>query len=186
LDGLDNLTSVGDFVRIGENTSLTNLDALRGLTAIGERLFVYDNVALTSCSCGIGAILTNGGIAGSILIQNNATGCNSPEEVLATTCDDPTAVDEPESIPQQVALHASYPNPFRTETTFTFELPTRSEARLVVYDITARTLSTLIDGSLPPGVHRYTWHAAGVPAGVYYYRLEAGDYVATKSMLLIK
>lgn len=68
------------------------------------------------------------------------------------------------------------PNPIRTQGIFTFHLETAAHARLAVYDMLGREVSVLLDASLTEGEHRATWDAAGLPAGLYVWRLTANDH----------
>ncbi len=60
------------------------------------------------------------------------------------------------------------------------------QVRLVVYDVRGREMARLVDGALPAGQYRVTWQAAGVPSGVYLYRLTAGAFIETRRMVLLR
>lgn len=87
-----------------------------------------------------------------------------------------TSVRKTESFTQPL-LEAVYPNPTSDEATFTLTLPTASNVRLMVYTLLGVALQTVVDGMLPAGRHQLVWQSAGLPSGVYGYRLEAGDKV---------
>jgi probable HAF family extracellular repeat protein len=89
-------------------------------------------------------------------------------------------------IPTQFALDQNFPNPFNPRTTITYDLPKTSYVTLTVYDIFGREVATLVDGTQDPGIKSAEWNAAGVASGVYFYKLQAADFVATKKLLLIK
>ncbi|MGA2625183.1 MAG: T9SS type A sorting domain-containing protein [Bacteroidota bacterium] len=57
---------------------------------------------------------------------------------------------------------------------------------LKVYDILGREVATLVNEEKPPGEYTVTWNAEGVASGIYYYRLQAGNYIETKKLLLLK
>lgn len=57
---------------------------------------------------------------------------------------------------------------------------------LTVYDVLGREVATLVDGRKEAGEHVVTWNAEGVPSGVYFYRLVAGDFVQTRMMTIIR
>jgi hypothetical protein len=106
---------------------------------------------------------------------------------LVTDVDD----DVTSSLPFQFALHQNYPNPFNPATVIAFDLPVRSEASLRVYNLLGQTVARLLDGSVEAGNHSVKWNGttdSGEPAGsgVYFYRLEAGNTVFTKKMILLK
>jgi hypothetical protein len=97
-----------------------------------------------------------------------------------------TAVSEEAPVVSRYQLSQNYPNPFNPTTTFSFSIPYSSFATLSVYDVLGRELSTLVDEKLAPGTYTREWDATGQPSGVYFYRLKAGDYVATKKLVLLR
>ena len=84
-----------------------------------------------------------------------------------------------------LALTAS-PNPFNAATTISFELQAASQAELTVFDITGRRVWGLGDRVWQAGRHEAIWDAGGMSSGVYFVRLEAGDFVQVRKLLLIK
>lgn len=83
-------------------------------------------------------------------------------------------------------LYENYPNPFNPVTTIRYELPEHTGVTLEVFDITGRKVSTLVDETQRAGLHEVDFNAAQLSSGSFIYRLEAGDYVSTRQMLLIK
>ncbi len=99
--------------------------------------------------------------------------------------------DDPVRLPAEYGLHQNYPNPFNPTTTISFSLPESGPVRLLIYDITGRIVSTLADRMMAAGEHAVQWNgmdASGnkAPTGIYFYRIEAGQYTATKKLTLIK
>ena len=98
--------------------------------------------------------------------------------------------------PKKTALLANYPNPFNPETWIPYQLATPSEVTITIYDIRGRVVRTLILGNQPAGVYRKRSKAAHwdgrnhfgekVATGVYFYTLTAGDFSATRKMLIRK
>lgn len=88
--------------------------------------------------------------------------------------------------PQTYALEQNYPNPFNPTTTIRFQLPQASHATLIVYNAIGEKVDVLHNGALEAGAHRFEWDASDLSSGVYLYRIEAGDYSATKKALLLK
>jgi hypothetical protein len=86
--------------------------------------------------------------------------------------------------PVAFALYQSRPNPARGETVISFELPEDTDVTLSVYDLSGRRVATLADGLLPAGEHERA--VSGLAPGVYIYRLDAGDFVATQKMVIIE
>jgi len=89
-------------------------------------------------------------------------------------------------LPTVSFLAQNYPNPFNAETNISFNLAEAGNVSLNVYDITGRLVTTLVDGQMDAGSHAVAWDASNVSSGVYFYKLTAGAYTATKSMNLLK
>jgi hypothetical protein len=98
LDGLSSLTSVGGYLEVISNDALMNLDGLSGVTSVGEGLLVHRNAVLGNCSS-IAELLRSGGVTGTITIEDNAPGCNSIEEILASA---PTPEEQLEDLADMV------------------------------------------------------------------------------------
>jgi hypothetical protein len=98
-----------------------------------------------------------------------------------------SAAPEPAAaLPQSVTLAQNYPNPFNPTTTISFTLPDTRAARLAVFDVLGREIAVLHNGLLTAGEHAVHFDAQDLPAGLYFYRLDAGDASLTHKMLLIK
>jgi hypothetical protein len=83
-------------------------------------------------------------------------------------------------------LQQNYPNPFNPSTRIEFAVPTASAVRLTVFDALGRTVATLADEVLPAGVHMRDFDASGFSGGVYFVRMSAGAFTATRQMVLLK
>jgi hypothetical protein len=75
---------------------------------------------------------------------------------------------------------------FNPSTTIKYELPRSSVVRLSVYDILGREVTVLVDERRDAGVHEVTFDAAGLSSGVYFYRLQAGDFGQSRRLVLLK
>ena len=91
-----------------------------------------------------------------------------------------------ENVPQTYSLHQNYPNPFNPVTNINFDIPKNCIVSIKVYDITGREISTLVDQSVPAGSYNVEFDATNIASGTYFYKIQAGDFVATKKMLLVK
>lgn len=99
----------------------------------------------------------------------------------------PTAVvDHPGSVPFSFALNQNYPNPFNPSTTISFELPSRTNTKLDIYNVLGQMVRTLVNDDLPAGKHTVQFNASGLASGLYLYRLSAGERVEVKKMVLLK
>ncbi len=115
----------------------------------------------------------------------------TPGVITIQDVDDVTPTDVDISLPAGFKLGQNYPNPFNPITRIGFDLPFASTTRLDIYSILGRKVKTLVDSYLSPGGYTVYWHgddALGrkVSSGVYFYRLQAGDFVASRKMLLLK
>jgi acetyl esterase/lipase len=97
----------------------------------------------------------------------------------------PTSVENDQII-EQFQLRQNYPNPFNPSTTITFSLPLDEHTTLKVYDLLGRTVTTLVDGHLNAGQHNIRFDASHLVAGIYFYRLQSGDFSQIRKFTLVK
>ena len=104
---------------------------------------------------------------------------------------EPTGVDDgvPDELPIDFKLNQNYPNPFNPNTTVEYSVPTRVHVSIDVFNIAGQKVRTLVNQSKPAGTYRVIWDGrndAGttVATGVYLYRIQTGDHIETKKMLL--
>jgi len=98
-----------------------------------------------------------------------------------------TSVSEPSyELPTIFSLQQNYPNPFNPSTTIRYELPHASQVSLTVYDVLGRQVSVLVNDRREAGVHEVQFDGSMLASGVYFYRLQAGDFVQTKRLLLLR
>lgn len=97
-----------------------------------------------------------------------------------------TVATDAEEMPATIVLEQNYPNPFNPSTTIQFALPAVQKVRLTMYDLTGRVVAVLADGTFAAGAHQVTFQAIGIASGLYLYRLEAGNQVVTRKMVLLK
>jgi hypothetical protein len=93
--------------------------------------------------------------------------------------------------PYKFSLEQNYPNPFNPSTIIKFSLPNPSEGgavntKLVVYDVLGREVVKLVNAQLNPGTYEVSWDASNFSSGVYFYKLDAGDFTAVKKLSLVK
>ena len=100
-----------------------------------------------------------------------------------------TGVEQEEDqrvVPEDISLCQNYPNPFNPSTKIHFTIPKPCFVSLKIYDLLGKEIDILISGQRQAGEHRMEWTAEDLPCGIYLYRLEAGDNVETKKMILQK
>ena len=86
----------------------------------------------------------------------------------------------------QFSLSPAYPNPFNPATKFNFTLPVAGEVSLSVYDISGRTVGRLINGRMNAGLHEIAFDGSGLSSGIYFTRLQTGDFHQTQKIVLVK
>ena len=90
-------------------------------------------------------------------------------------------------LPESFVLRAAYPNPFNPATTITYGLPAAKEVRITATDLLGRQVATLVAGDIKAaGYHTVQFNADGLASGTYLIRMEAGDFVATQQVVLLK
>jgi hypothetical protein len=89
-------------------------------------------------------------------------------------------------LPAETMLYNNYPNPFNPATVVRYQLPLASEVKLVVFDLLGREVSVLVDEKREAGIHEVKFDASHLPSGVYFYRLQAGNFVETKKLVLVR
>lgn len=83
-------------------------------------------------------------------------------------------------------LSSNYPNPFNPITTMSYQLPKSSLVNLTVYNVAGKLVETLVNEYKGAGFYQLEWSATRVGSGVYFYRIEAGEFVQTRKMILLK
>ena len=122
----------------------------------------------------------------------DASGNTSEFSQCVTVGSDPTGIIDETRVPRRLALHQNAPNPFNPTTAIRYDVPAHgATVELVVYDVLGRHVRTLADGFERGGRKRVTWdgrNALGQPAatGVYFVRMQAGGFVQTRKMVLLK
>jgi len=89
-------------------------------------------------------------------------------------------------LPKTFALEQNYPNPFNPTTLISYQLPVASNVLLKVYDVLGREVMTLVNERQEAGAYNFTLNASSLSSGVYFYRLQAGQFVQTRKMMLVK
>ncbi|GEM_PF-698906 len=102
-----------------------------------------------------------------------------------------TGVAGTDQLPIEFALDQNFPNPFNPTTLIRFALPQNASTRLVIYDLLGREVRTLVNSEMNAGFHEASWDGKNnvgsqVATGVYIYRIEAGSFISTKKMMLLK
>ncbi len=185
-------TSPGTFVSYSGDgfTEAEKYQALTGGTGSAEYYVDHSTdlvqlIAVGPLNMGSGEIDT---VAFALLAADNLSGMTAASDRARDAYADlPTDVDDdqPGLLPDGFALHQNYPNPFNPTTTISFVLPRKSDYRLSIYNIAGRKVTQII-GKGSVGVNQVIWDAGEMATGVYLYKLTAGDFVASRKMVLLR
>ncbi|NOQ96669.1 MAG: M20/M25/M40 family metallo-hydrolase [Calditrichae bacterium] len=93
---------------------------------------------------------------------------------------------DPLPVSEDIILTQNYPNPFNPTTTIVFDLPSSHYTTLAIYNILGENVATLVANQLSAGKYQYVWNAAGLPSGLYLYRLVAGNTIQVRKMILVE
>ena len=178
LDGLNNLRFVGSNIRINNNDSLTSLEGLESIdSSFLQWIRINDNLSLSNCATqAICEFLADP--MHIISLENNMEGCNTRVEIEEDCLVD---VDNIENF-TKVAV---YPNPFTTSTTMQYQLTKPETVTLAIFNHHGKKVD-IIHQYQQPGKQSLTWQPQGLPPGLYYFTLHAGDQLATGKMVMVR
>ena len=89
-------------------------------------------------------------------------------------------------LPQEFSLSQNYPNPFNPVTIIEYSLSKAGHVSLIVYNLLGEEVIQLMSETQQTGSHKVKWNASDFASGIYIYRLQAGDFVQTRKMVLLK
>ena len=103
----------------------------------------------------------------------------------------PTDIEVRPDLPDKFVLEQNYPNPFNPRTTIKYSIPASlkgniSNVKLIVYDVLGSVVKTIANIAQSPGSYEITFDGTNISSGIYYYTLQSGSFIETKSMILIK
>ena len=122
--------------------------------------------------------------------KNNGVVVGQYGTILLTTNGGVTFIEEENNStqPKEFLLQQNYPNPFNPITSIQYSISSTQFVTLKVYDLLGREVATLVNEEKPAGVYnaQFTMNNVQLSSGIYFYKLQAGDFVETKKMLMIK
>ena len=89
-------------------------------------------------------------------------------------------------LPATFRLYQNYPNPFNPATTIDYEVPRMAQVSLTIFDLLGRRVATLVNGIRTPGRFSVEWNAVRQASGVYFCRMQAGNFAMTTKLLLVR
>jgi len=116
---------------------------------------------------------------------SNSSGESGWSPEWSFTTETATSINDLE-IPESFTLQQNYPNPFNPATTISYQLPEAAVVNLSVFDLLGRKVSVLVNRNQPSGNYTVNFDASGLSSGIYIYRLQAGDFLQTRKMILMK
>ncbi|NQU05180.1 MAG: T9SS type A sorting domain-containing protein, partial [Calditrichaeota bacterium] len=119
-----------------------------------------------------------------ILVANTSE--NMANYVWNVTAKTNSVDDYQDRIPEEFELAQNHPNPFNPTTSIDFTLKTVGMVNLSVYDMNGRLVSEVVNGNMNTGYHTVEFDAVDLPAGIYIYRINAGDFTSVRKMVLMK
>jgi len=99
---------------------------------------------------------------------------------------DTPANDDLDNLPDRYEIWQNYPNPFNSSTSIKYALPEPSYVSIKVYNILGQLVTSLVDSPLPAGYHQIIWNTGDLASGMYFCKIQAGEYSQTKKMMLLK
>ena len=94
--------------------------------------------------------------------------------------------NDTQSMPKSFILYQNYPNPFNPSTRIKYQLTKSSHIALKIYNLTGQEIAILVNEFQSAGEHEITWQPKGLPNGLYFYKIQVGDYSETKKLILPK
>ena len=133
---------------------------------------------------GVGIRLDEGG---NVYVAGTGLAPEGPLYAVIKYVQRPTSVEGGTSaVPTTFALEQNYPNPFNPSTTIRYGLPHKSAVQLTIFNILGQQVALLQNGEQEAGYHEAKFEASGFASGMYFYRLQAGSFVETKKLLLLR
>jgi len=185
--GID-AASDGDTVLVQPGTYVENIDYN------GKNIVVGSLYLTTQDTSYISTTIIDGNQDGSVVTFSDGVAEvlaeNGPLTVGVNASDAVLSIDE-ELLPEVYALHQNYPNPFNPITTLRYDLPEQANVNIIIYDMLGRHVRTLLNEIQDAGYRSVIWNATNdygkpISAGMYFYKIRAGEFTQTRKMLLLK
>ena len=192
---------------IGEFYFGTNVSAGTPHPAIGYDSWFWEKIVVNGDSVSIWAFADGEAPADTATwtytTDNVAVGAGAPSLIIVGVTDDDSSavhidefwynerpagmsISDDAPIASRYELGQNYPNPFNPITHIRFNIPETGNTKLTVFNIMGEAVANLVDGVVSAGAHTVSWNAANMPTGVYFYRMESGNFTQTRKLLLVK
>ena len=192
---------------IGDFYFGTNVSAGTPHPAIGYDSWFWEKIVVNGDSVSIWAFADGEAPADTATwtytTDNVAVGAGAPSLIIVGVTDDDSSavhidefwynerpagmsISDDAPIASRYELGQNYPNPFNPITHIRFNIPETGNTKLTVFNIMGEAVASLVDGVVSAGAHTVSWNAANMPTGVYFYRMESGNFTQTRKLLLVK
>jgi len=121
-----------------------------------------------------------------VFVQSAASKTIYQSETISYSDLTVTSVGNNDELPTEFVLEQNYPNPFNPSTNIQFAIPQSSFVTLEVFNAIGESVGVLVSEELNAGTYNYDWNASNLTSGIYFYTIQAGEFVETKKMLLVK
>ena len=153
----------------------------------GQVNLQWDNTFLSQLSNSVQLMLTDAATLRSIdMTKQNSYAFTYSAPRYFTIASSISGSELQGILPSSYALSQNYPNPFNPTTTIQFAIPQPGSVTLTIFDVLGREIASLADGFRNAGIYSVTWNATNVASGIYFYRLNAGTFTATKKLILLR
>ncbi|TFB12803.1 T9SS type A sorting domain-containing protein [Candidatus Marinimicrobia bacterium MT.SAG.4] len=170
-------------IELWEGTTLNDLDSLQIMgSASGSFSITFEELSK------VFLLDEDFALSESPLLFSETFVLNENNSSIRFSFDELTSIGGGEVVyaPKIFLLSQNYPNPFNAITTIQYQLSAPSEVVLTIYNVRGQEVLRFVESEKPHGYHQITWNATNVASGVYFYRLQVGDFVQTRKMLLLK
>ncbi|MCI0449632.1 MAG: immune inhibitor A [Chlorobi bacterium] len=101
--------------------------------------------------------------------------------------DGPVGISQNEGVvPKRFAMYQNYPNPFNPVTKVKFDIPRQTFVKITVFDVLGQEIALIVNQNLNAGSYNADFDGSNLPSGIYFYKIEAGEFTVTKKMILVK
>ncbi len=201
--GLDASDQSGFILKTSDGGN-TWLNTLKEPSVSFNSLFFYDeNNGIAVGDSGTIAVTTNGGSSWSVHkiphVRNNLFSISTTDPLNIWIAGGNGAIIKGKipsitfvnnirgsGLPDDYQLSQNYPNPFNPTTTISYSIPNESFVTIKVYDILGREVETLVNEEKNAGNYNVNFNAGNLSSGIYFYRMQAGNFIQTKKLLLLK
>jgi len=120
------------------------------------------------------------------IVGQGTNGATNQDEGYLLAINGITSVEENQLTPGNFVLNQNYPNPFNPSTTINFSIQSSDFVSLKIYDVLGNEVASLVNEEKPAGTYEVNFNASLLSSGIYFYKLQAGSFISTKKLTLIK